>query len=1109
MSAMLFDGSTQDGFEAIPTFKCAASIRHGARHGPLGPNGIVAFRHKKSRVRIVMFAAPGPIVSGTIIVGTRAISNAGHPHTLEHIVFLGSQKHPTRGYLDHLACRCIADGTNAWTDNDHTAYTCATAGFDGFAHLLPCFLDHVLRPKINDASFVSEVYHVRADGKEAGVVFCEMQAREHTEADIADRELRGLLLAGTPLSLECGGLCEHIRHLSNEEIVRFHQDQYCGANVTIVVGGSQIVPNELLRCIKSELDDVSSSATFHAGEPQWRMPLNLQPLPPCTRRVVPFPCADTELGTIVFGWRGTGVVDRLTNMAVEVLLHYFTRDVWSPMQQRFVETENQIASDISFSHEIFRDASVIEISFEGIKHVGRDDSDDDSDDDDEDDDDDDAEEEDEEEAQHEESDNMSVEETQSSLLTSNKVEQMFGEFLTDIVRCGKLPGGLESMHETIRDERERFLAALESECHETVANCLVEEIVYGEGANLTIGEKVRGCLHMYDTLGGQSEKFWVDLIDNVLVKAPRVQLVMVPDCALAEELSHKEKVAHESRVQRFGKQKLEALGKANEGRIAGLKAASFNSWCFPALPSTANVCRWLYSVCQTQTDFYVAQSVQLESELVRCTILVDTSHVPVCTRVFLPLVCELLLKSDVVLSDGSRISYADNARNLDKVTISTGSSGVFVGLRNGAADHCLVIEYAASADCFEHATKLILQNVFECEMSAERVAVVSQSLLANCTADMRDGSEALSCAVMLVPYLHDARAQGACAAESDSGGVYVPNWMFNNSIGNHGLFSMLCEQFVHKQRSDEAQRASVQAIQRLLTSLRQASADSVFVQVAARDTERAQATLARQWSQHVHASKTHSGGAFAQAICRRRHASLSELLGRRTVGRIVGIGGVESSSIEVRVDCGVHEAHGDWSALAVLLQMLGGTEGRLSDAVRANGLAYGASITNHSWHSQLSVEIYESSSPSAAWDAVCDALRELRRWLHDESSQCEVQAQLDSAKASTLFQLTQRRATPDAVAFGAVCRSADGMAPSAMGDRAVERSVERVCVKQLARVYDKHVARVLRDDGRLMVLTCAAAMSSELIHAFGSCRNAVALVACSLQCLQPRFAPWH
>ena len=64
----------------------------------------------------------------------------GLPHTLEHLVFLGSEDYPYKEVpatplyptapqvLDLLANRCLADRTNAWTDTDHTCYTVYTAG---------------------------------------------------------------------------------------------------------------------------------------------------------------------------------------------------------------------------------------------------------------------------------------------------------------------------------------------------------------------------------------------------------------------------------------------------------------------------------------------------------------------------------------------------------------------------------------------------------------------------------------------------------------------------------------------------------------------------------------------------------------------------------------------------------------------------------------------------------------------------------------------------------------------------------------------------------------------------------------------------------------------
>jgi hypothetical protein len=101
--------------------------------------------------------------------------DTGCPHTLEQsayfasiiqavyiwcfnsLVFMGSEKYPYKGIIDHLANRGFSTGTNAWTDTDHTAYTVNTAGEQGFLQILPIYVDHILYPTITDAGFITEV----------------------------------------------------------------------------------------------------------------------------------------------------------------------------------------------------------------------------------------------------------------------------------------------------------------------------------------------------------------------------------------------------------------------------------------------------------------------------------------------------------------------------------------------------------------------------------------------------------------------------------------------------------------------------------------------------------------------------------------------------------------------------------------------------------------------------------------------------------------------------------------------------------------------------------------------------------------------------------------
>lgn len=117
------------GFERLETCCEGSDLTNGkaANDSVLGAQGLKAWRHGASGIRVVRFSAPGPIVSMSIFVGTEPIGDGGHPHTLEHLIFLGSKRHPERGYLDTLACRCLGAGTNAYTTNEVSQSSCIHA----------------------------------------------------------------------------------------------------------------------------------------------------------------------------------------------------------------------------------------------------------------------------------------------------------------------------------------------------------------------------------------------------------------------------------------------------------------------------------------------------------------------------------------------------------------------------------------------------------------------------------------------------------------------------------------------------------------------------------------------------------------------------------------------------------------------------------------------------------------------------------------------------------------------------------------------------------------------------------------------------------------------
>ena len=87
---------------------------------------VTSYRSAVTGLRLVHAEVEGPLVMGYFTLATETQSNDGCPHTLEHLVFMGSAQWPYKGVLDLIANRNLSQGTNAWTDVDHTCYTLET-----------------------------------------------------------------------------------------------------------------------------------------------------------------------------------------------------------------------------------------------------------------------------------------------------------------------------------------------------------------------------------------------------------------------------------------------------------------------------------------------------------------------------------------------------------------------------------------------------------------------------------------------------------------------------------------------------------------------------------------------------------------------------------------------------------------------------------------------------------------------------------------------------------------------------------------------------------------------------------------------------------------------
>ena len=59
----------------------------------------------RTGIRVYHCDVSGPLVKGYFALATEAHDHDGLPHTLEHLVFMGSQEYPYKGVLDKVANR--------------------------------------------------------------------------------------------------------------------------------------------------------------------------------------------------------------------------------------------------------------------------------------------------------------------------------------------------------------------------------------------------------------------------------------------------------------------------------------------------------------------------------------------------------------------------------------------------------------------------------------------------------------------------------------------------------------------------------------------------------------------------------------------------------------------------------------------------------------------------------------------------------------------------------------------------------------------------------------------------------------------------------------------
>ncbi|GAA6058540.1 hypothetical protein JCM10212_006979 [Sporobolomyces blumeae] len=336
---------------------------------------VAKWQSEKSGLTVYWADVPDLVASLATTVVTEVFDSSGVPHTAEHLTFTASEHYPWSNVLDSIANRLLTQGTNAATANDNTTYTVESASEEGMLEILPVYLDHILFPLITPESFVTEIYHVNGKGEEGGTVFSEMQGREGNPDDVmALAQQQSLYNFRNAYRYETGGMLPHLRNLTLEKIVDYHEKTYVPQNVHVVVLGRSIDPERLLETISRTTErDLAAAGLARGPRPHgWIRPLvesTTAEYEPVLERdkveIVKYGDNDTSTGTVTITWIGPRCHDFVLSLALEVLGDYLVGSDTSVLRKHFVEVPDPACSDMSFD-VAFRNPLILTLSLVSV-----------------------------------------------------------------------------------------------------------------------------------------------------------------------------------------------------------------------------------------------------------------------------------------------------------------------------------------------------------------------------------------------------------------------------------------------------------------------------------------------------------------------------------------------------------------------------------------------------------------------------------------------------------------------------------------------------------------------------------------------------------------------
>ncbi|KAF9650047.1 hypothetical protein BDM02DRAFT_3185737 [Thelephora ganbajun] len=981
------------------------------------------YRSRETGLTVVHLDYEAPLVNGYFVVATEIFNDSGCPHTLEHLVFMGSEKYPYKGIIDHFANRGFSNGTNAWTDTDHTAYTVSTAGEKGLLQMLPIYIDHILYPTITDASFITEVHHIDPKGEDSGVVYSEMQGRENSSGDIMALKMQRLLnLPDSAYRSETGGLMEALRSLTVEQIREYHKQYYVPHNLSLIITGkmSKGTPS-ILSVLQEQVEPsiVAHGQNYGPRPVGWKRPFletpsaNRLPIAKSRQETVTFPEKDESLGELVISYLGPPPSEFLERKALDILSVYLTSSPVAPLNKEYVEVETPLCTYIYFYEDerATRGDLAIYVGSVPVEHLA----------------------------------------TFPDRLRAS---------LAHIAEEGL---DMERMAMVINRDERQLRSRVESSKGDAFSTTIITDFLYGkeDGSELL---QALNEMDGYDALRKWSSKQWTDLLKKYYIDPPSIVVRGRPSAAMAEKLEKDEKARIAAQVKKLGSKGLQAATKLWEKAKAEhdkpIPDEIIKTFPVPDVKSIS----WIpvdsvheKGKVDAASESKLRKHIEgdggplpfsvgfdhVQSDFVTISAYASMSAIPNHLRPHISTYVSSFFSLPVERSTGERLSHEEVVNKLDDETVAYGAE---FGTNN-TFEELLRVSIKVEKDRYETAISWLKDLFYGSKFDKERLQITVAKIQQSLPEMKRNGKTVLSAIASEQLYDETSTPRAGTILKQAE---FIP-----------GLIQQL-------QDEPKMVIGEFEAIRKTLTSP-EGIRFSVTGNILGIQNPK------QPWRKHF--------GNLNQTTLQPVPFSDKTLsaLGKEPANKalVVSLSTIESSFV-YHTSRGVQGFnHPDLPALRITLSVMNATESYLWRYIRGSGLAYGAYISNDTEAGLLTFSLYRSSSYIAAYEQAAKVVRGLV-----DGSIALNDTTLDAAKSSIVFDVARNISTPGSAALTSfVNRGLKGLS----SNHSVELLEKYQAVKKedVMRCLKDYILELFKPESSIALVVTAPGKSDEISEKLG------------------------